>query len=105
MADMNKMKEPFSCPSCGERVPFAKVWILNNNSTYRCKKCKTELIPEKMSSLYFVINPIAMIGIGNLLIKKDYSFWVVMSGSLMFGVLGYFITIVCAYKTIRFKVN
>ena len=105
MASMNKMKEPFSCPNCGEQIPFSKVWILSNNSTYRCKKCKTELMPEKMSPFYFVIGFLAVVGMGNLLINQGYSFWMMMSGSLIVGVLCYLIAIVYAYKTVRFKVK
>lgn len=105
MADMNKMKEPFSCPSCGERVPFSKVWILSNNSTYRCKKCKTELMPEKMSSLYFVIGFISTAGTGHLLMKKNESFLIVFIGSALAGMIIYLTGILFAYKTVRFKIK
>jgi len=102
---MNKIKETFSCPSCGERVPFAKVWILNNNSTYRCKKCNTELMPEKMSPLYFVIGFISTAGTGHLLMKMNQPFVIVFIGSALAGMIIYLAGVLFAYKTVRFKIK
>ena len=95
----------FSCAACGEKVRFSTVLVLNNNTCYECKNCKTVLVPEKMSPAYFAITFIITAATGNILMKRYDSFLLIMIGAALAGFTTYLIGVIYTYKTILFKIK
>jgi hypothetical protein len=102
--DSNRSR-PFSCPACGTPVPFSAVFFLSNNSDYTCTNCRTVLVPEKMSPLYFVVAFVATAGTGNVLMRKFDSLLPILLGSALAGLVVYLIGIIYTYKTVSFKIK
>jgi len=44
------MKEKFSCPNCGIRLPFSYVFKIKNDHVFACPCCKQGLKPLKTKS-------------------------------------------------------
>jgi uncharacterized protein (DUF983 family) len=100
------MKNKFCCPSCGYKQPLKKVFLMNNNSHWKCMNCETEIRPERLSSItsLFGFFSIVIPAIISLYIYRNPLF-LSMGIGLFSAFIFYLITVFYYFKTTKLVKN
>ena len=102
---MNDHREPFSCATCGKRLPLKKLFTLSNFSKIKCEHCGVVNRPEMMGPWAFAVGFLSVAIAATISLRIKDSIALALSIGFIAGLVACLLVARYLYKRIKFHAD